>query len=849
MLLKTVALVFLFIVRLRFPSNYSIAKNVRRRYGDSVLISIRKFEKLDFRIRKALLDLNFLETCSSNDVIPNFLNFKTTNNKLKDSASYEECQKLLLREEILNKRTHLDKLKTEFKAVKKGLHDVMSIFDYLYITSLFLESNIKAIEKIENKQNFKLATLLENKISHDPKHIIYNFSSHNLTKKQEDLLIKGLNFALPPKKLRYEEYLLNFELLYRDLSNCDISNDKLLFAKNELRNLAYSSYKFYNKRDHKFENLTEDEYNSFLELIDLDNVVIQKADKGNVIVLIDKTDYVEKMENILNDTSKFRKIEFEKKFKEVNYLVDKEAEIKELLNMLGKKGVLDAQEVKSLKPHGSQPGILYGLCKVHKVVKGGIPPFRPILSAINTPSYRLAKFFVPILSELTKNEYVLKDSFAFASDIRNQDPDLFMTSFDIDSLFTNLPLDETIELCVRKTFGRKNKFKGLTKIEFKTLLQFATKDALILFNGKYYEQTDGVSMGSPLGPTLANVFLCHWEELWLKKCPTKFKPLYYKRYMDDTFLLFSSEDHYKKFFRYINSRHKNMSFTYEVESDDKLPFLDVLVSRENCSSQLKSFTTNIYRKPTFSGLYTNFHSFLPEKYKTGLILTLLFRIYTLCSDWSKIHTEIINLRNIMLKNNFSGRFIDRCIKLFFEKLFLKKKIVLTVPRKVINITLPFMGKDSLKIRGNLTKLAKTYFPCCKIKVVFNSGKRLGSFFNFKDKVPLNARSLVLYKFTCSSCNSAYVGKTKRHFLVRMFEHLGRSLLTGNKFTYNSKNNNNTAVLDHINCNNCQATMNNFRVIGSARNDYTLCLKESLVIQLYKFNLNKNVKSMPLYLFN
>ena len=555
------------------------------------------------------------------------------------------------------------------------------------------------------------------------------------------------------------------------------------------------------------------------------------------------------MESILGDTSKFRKIVFGKKFKEVNYLVDKEAEINKLLKKLGEGGVLDLQEVGKLKPHGSQPGILYGLCKVHKVVKEGIPPFRPILSAINTPSYRLAKFFVPILSELTKNEFVLKDSFEFASDIRNQNPDLFMTSFDIDSLFTNLPLDETIELCVKKTFGRKKKFKGFTKIEFKTLLEFATKDALILFNGNYYEQTDGVSMGSPLGPTLANVFLCHWEEIWLKKCPTKFKPVYYKRYMDDTFLLFSSKDHYKKFFRYINSRHKNMSFTYEVENDDKLPFLDVLVCRESCSSQLNSFTTNIYRKPTFSGLYTNFHSFLPEKYKTGLFLTLLFRIYTLCSDWSKIHTEIINLRNIMLKNNFSGNFIDRCIKLFFDKLFLKKQMVLTVPKKVINIVLPFMGKDSLKIRGNLSRLAKTYFPCCKIQVVFSSGRRLGSFFNFKDKVPLNARSLVLYKFMCSSCNSAYVGKTKRHFLVRMFEHLGNSLATGKRYTFNPDNINNTAVLNHINCNNCHATLDNFRVIGSAKNDYTLCLKESLVIQLYKFNLNKNVKSMPLYLFS
>ena len=67
--------------------------------------------------------------------------------------------------------------------------------------------------------------------------------------------------------------------------------------------------------------------------------------------------------------------------------------------------------------------------------------------------------------------------------------------------------------------------------------QFSTQ---VKFNGTYYEQVDGVAMGSPLGPTLANIFLCHWEEIWLEKCPLKFKPLYYKRYMDDTFLLFSS---------------------------------------------------------------------------------------------------------------------------------------------------------------------------------------------------------------------------------------------------------------------------------------------------------------------
>ena len=89
-----------------------------------------------------------------------------------------------------------------------------------------------------------------------------------------------------------------------------------------------------------------------------------------------------------------------------------------------------------------------------------------------------------------------------------------------------------------------------------------------------------------------------------------------------------------------------------MESDNKLPFLDILVTRGN------TITTNIYRKPTFSGLYTNFHSFFPENYKTGLVLTLLFRIYTVYSDWSKIHAEIIKLRTIMLKNNYPSSFTD-----------------------------------------------------------------------------------------------------------------------------------------------------------------------------------------------
>ena len=97
--------------------------------------------------------------------------------------------------------------------------------------------------------------------------------------------------------------------------------------------------------------------------------------------------------------------------------------------------------------------------------------------------------------------------------------------------------------------------------------------------------------------------------------------------MDDTFLLFNSPDHVNKFYNYINSRHVNMNFTFEVESDNCLSFLDILISREN-----NKLHTSVYRKPTFSGLYSNFSSFMPMLYKKGLLKTLLYRAFML-KEW------------------------------------------------------------------------------------------------------------------------------------------------------------------------------------------------------------------------
>ena len=133
------------------------------------------------------------------------------------------------------------------------------------------------------------------------------------------------------------------------------------------------------------------------------------------------------------------------------------------MKRLGKSGTLSTEQCKKIKAVGSRPGVLYGLCKVHKAITDIFPPFKPILSAIGTPSYKLAKFLVPKLSSITFNEFTVKDSFAFAKEIVLQDSKLFMGSLDVDSLFNLLYNNEDI-------------IEGINKSDFKSLLWLAAQE-------------------------------------------------------------------------------------------------------------------------------------------------------------------------------------------------------------------------------------------------------------------------------------------------------------------------------------------------------------------------------------
>ena len=130
--------------------------------------------------------------------------------------------------------------------------------------------------------------------------------------------------------------------------------------------------------------------------------------------------------------------------------------------------------------------------------------------------------------------------------------------------------------------------------------------------------------------------------------------------------------------------------------------------------------------------------------------------------------------------------------------------------------------------------------------MFVSNVRLKNCFSFKDRIPIDLQSLVLYYFTCNSCKAVYPGKTKRHFKVRLYEHLGISFKTEKPIKYSAESA--TAVREH--CHECNHTnsKDSFKLIGRARHDFLLKMKESIVLYRTGECLNKAERSVPLQLF-
>jgi hypothetical protein len=411
-----------------------------------------------------------------------------------------------------------------------------------------------------------------------------------------------------------------------------------------------------------------------------------------------------------------------------------------------------------------------------------------------------------------------------------------MASFDIVSLFTNVPLAETCQIAADKLYA-SDTIVPFDKKTFTKLLKIACAESVFLFNKVLYKQIDGCSMGGPASPTLANVFLCNFEKLWLDQCPPHFKPLLYRRYVDDCFLIFKDTSHVQLFLDYLNSQHSNIKFTSEIETDNCLHFLDATIEK------LKDkYSTSVYRKTTFTGLGLNFFSFLPKLYKINSIRTLIYRAYVISSDYISLHLEIEKLKTFFVNNLYPVHLVDDIIGKFLESRFGVTDKELNVPKLKKYIKLPFFGRESYKVRNELRSILKRSFNHVDFRFVFSNSFTIGSFFNIKDRIPNDVRSCVVYEYNCSGCNARYIGSTIRSFKARRMEHFGRSIHTGRPITTPEF----SSIRIHSETHNHPLSHDNFKIVKSMPNQQALLVAESIIIKQQKPSLNSNTRSIELF---
>nr|VZI52560.1 unnamed protein product [Spirometra erinaceieuropaei] len=228
----------------------------------------------------------------------------------------------------------------------------------------------------------------------------------------------------------------------------------------------------------------------------------------------------------------------------------------------------------------------------------------------NSPYHAIAKWLAeklkPIQHQLAPRSY--RDTFQFIDDIKDLNLDgMMMFSLDFASLFTNVPVTETVDY-ICDFLSASHQEIGLPTKTLKEILLRCTLNVQFLFDNQLYRQIDGVAMGSPLGPLLADVFMGKLERFQLSDQIKKLK--HYGRYVDDIFAIATTETDVAALLNAANQAHPSIKFTLEMESAGSLPFLDVLLNRRSDGSIRRS----VYeRKPGLDNTRTLLVSYLSNK--------------------------------------------------------------------------------------------------------------------------------------------------------------------------------------------------------------------------------------------
>ena len=674
----------------------------------------------------------------------------------------------------------------------------LSIFSFRLLLYSINQQTVKKIkidkEKIHKK---KLYEIWKQQKPQTPDCLV-NLSSRKFNLSERNALLFGMKHHILPRSVDGISLKANIDSQVRKI--CGRNNIELTYDnKTDIREAT-------EKFIHECSSICSSRRNIALHrtlknLSSDTSIRCCKMDKGAGVVVLNTDDYTDKLRSIVNDKSRFKELAYDlDQATTTTYCKDapwikREYSIYSYINKYV-KNLVDQHTYWKLLPRGSQPGRLYGMAKHHK--KGC--PLRPVLSATNTAEYGLAKWLEGEIKPFLNDKWSVDSSETFVEELNKIKPskDSICVSFDVKSLFTMVPLQEVIEDVTKVLFDEESNsiFKTNSKITKRifTNMLTACSESIFLFDSKVYKQIDGLAMGSPLAPLLANWFVCMVENNVLDN-PSINQPILYRRYVDDVFAVFQCEQDRDLFFDHLNAAHVNLSFTMELANieTNSLPFLDVEVR----ITEQNNFMTKVYRKPTNTGVIMNYSAVTPEKWKRSLLQLLLSRAKKLSSNEQLFNEEVEKIRKTFKYNKYPAAFVENGVSLFFKKSDDRVTSDAAEDNTTAYLVIPYIGKSSTKLHRKISTVMQEHGV--KTLRAFRTTK-VESYFSLKTKIPYLFKNDVVYKFVCScDGNTQYYGETERHFFQRIKEHCTLSA------------NSNSAVSDHLI--NCTACSNNHNIVN------------------------------------
>ena len=358
-----------------------------------------------------------------------------------------------------------------------------------------------------------------------------------------------------------------------------------------------------------------------------------------------------------------------------------------------------------------------------------------------TMVYNASQVIADYLSPLNDSKYIIKDTLTFPSILKDSKlkEDEEDISYDVASLFTNVPIEDTIDYILDEIYVNKRLKPICSKLIMKRLLKKLTLDCLFSINDRLIKQVDGCAMGNPLSVVLAGIFMTKLE----KEIVYPTNPILYKRYVDDIFNRKKKAD-IDNLLPKLNAYHKNIKFTVERNLSK---FLDTELNLQN-----GNYTTSVNRNRK---LPMHWSSKVPKKLKRNIINNDLHRAQKISTDFCG---EIKNIKEKFKYANYPSRFVDSVIKGFEEK---EKRSEVTREQEskpFVPIKLPFCGKNEHIAKHFLKRLHEFTGNKFTFTIIWQS-RKIKTLFPLKDKIKYKAN--VIYKGTIATePEKTYIGETK-----------------------------------------------------------------------------------------